>query len=72
MLRECMMVRSVVTHTAKVLKFKQITTFPEFATLGEQLLLILQRYSNLSKSQHMKRLENETNGCYSYCKGTQI
>ena len=41
----------VVTYTAKVLKFKQITT-ELLATLPDDaLLLILQRYSNLSKSQ---------------------
>ena len=42
----------VVTHTAKVLKFKQITTHPYINYPGLPLLLILQRYSNLSKSQH--------------------
>ena len=43
--------RQVVTHTAKVLKFKQITTNLQRGWVTTQLLLILQRYSNLSKSQ---------------------
>ena len=45
------MYSTVVTHTAKVLKFKQITTTVDGAFRCRELLLILQRYSNLSKSQ---------------------
>ena len=63
---------NVVTHTAKVLKFKQITTCPPSGGFALQLLLILQRYSNLSKSQQKVNPVIRVNGCYSYCKGTQI
>ena len=37
-----------------------------------RLLLILQRYSNLSKSQQTVRKNDVDHGCYLYCKGTQI
>ena len=65
-------ISQVVTHTAKVLKFKQITTFGRGGIKMYWLLLILQRYSNLSKSQQEHRTNNLVKGCYSYCKGTQI
>ena len=63
---------SVVTHTAKVLKFKQITTTIHALLDAPQLLLILQRYSNLSKSQPKRERVFVVLCCYSYCKGTQI
>ena len=62
----------VVTHTAKVLKFKQITTISFAPRPKPALLLILQRYSNLSKSQPIMKLRMKKISCYSYCKGTQI
>ena len=37
-----------------------------------RLLLILQRYSNLSKSQRGETNLQTSMCCYSYCKGTQI